>query len=288
MNTVAADSMPGKWGRYGGGANSLGALWPYLVVGAISGAISGVFGLGGGVVIVPLLVFLFHFNQRQASATSALALAPIALSGVTSFAYHGSVHWIGGITLAAGIFFGARLGVKLQQKLSLLALEIVFLVFIAVSAVMLWVFIPDRSSHFELHWWVLVLLAVSGFTAGIATGLLGIGGGVIVVPLLIVGFGMSDILAKGTSLLMAFVGAIAATQKQFKSGNVQFGPAIAIGVSAAATAPFGAWIAVSIDPFTANVLFSVFLALIAVQYCLRIRKDVKAKKLADRGESVEA
>ncbi|MBN9172149.1 MAG: sulfite exporter TauE/SafE family protein, partial [Microbacterium sp.] len=73
-----------------------------ICIGLVSGLMSGLFGVGGGTVIVPLLVLLLRFDQRLASGTSLAAVVPTAIVGVISYAVHGSVAWIPAVILAAG------------------------------------------------------------------------------------------------------------------------------------------------------------------------------------------
>ncbi|WP_348665970.1 TSUP family transporter, partial [uncultured Microbacterium sp.] len=69
-------------------------------IGLLSGFLSGLFGVGGGTVIVPLLVLLLGFDQRRAAGTSLAAIVPTSAVGVISYAVHGSVAWIPALLLA--------------------------------------------------------------------------------------------------------------------------------------------------------------------------------------------
>lgn len=64
-----------------------------VIVGMIVGLLSGMFGIGGGTVIVPVLVWL-GLSQRHAAATSMLAIVPTSISGVISYAHNGNVDWV--------------------------------------------------------------------------------------------------------------------------------------------------------------------------------------------------
>src|SRR3546814_4941448 len=76
----------------------------------LAGLLSGLFGVGGGTVIVPLLVLLLGFDQRRAAGTSLAAIVPTATVGVISYAVSGSVAWIPAIILAATAVLGAQIG----------------------------------------------------------------------------------------------------------------------------------------------------------------------------------
>ena len=121
-----------------------------LVVGVVSGLLSGLFGIGGGTVIVPALV-LVGLTQRQAAATSLAAIVPTSISGVISYATAGDVDWIAALLLACGMVAGSQIGSWLLSRLPEVFLRwfyAAFLVFVIVSQV---VFTPLRDSAIHLH-----------------------------------------------------------------------------------------------------------------------------------------
>ena len=108
-----------------------------------------------------------------------------------------------------------------------------------------------------------------GLLAGLLSGLFGVGGGIIVVPALMLLFGTSDLIAKGTSLLMMIPTAVSGTIGNIRRRNVDLFAAALVGAAACTTTALGAWIATLVDPLTGNVLFAVFLVVIAGQMALR-------------------
>jgi len=96
-----------------------------------------------------------------------------------------------------------------------------------------------------------------------------VGGGIILVPALLLGFGASDLIAKGTSLLMMIPTALSGTVGNLRRGNVDVVAAALIGVSACTTTALGAWLAALIDPMLGNILFAAFVVFIAVQMALK-------------------
>lgn len=244
-----------------------------LAVGLVAGLLSGLFGVGGGTVIVPMLVLILGFDQRRAAGTSLAAIVPIAIVGVVSYAVHGSVAWIPALILAVGAVFGAQLGTWLLARLPQNALRWGFVVFLAVVIVLLFVVIPSRDAALPLTWLTGSGLLVLGVFTGVMAGLLGVGGGVIVVPALMFVFGTSDLVAKGTSLLMMIPTAISGTVGNAKRRNVDLRAAALIGVAASTTTAVGAWVATLLDPLVANILFAVFLSVIAGQLALRAWRE---------------
>jgi uncharacterized protein len=104
-------------------------------IGLVGGVLSGLFGIGGGVIIVPALVLL-GFTIRQASGTSLAALLlPVGLLGVIEYARRHEIRFHYGIGIAVGLMVGALLGAILAGRLSNTALERLFGIFLLVVAV---------------------------------------------------------------------------------------------------------------------------------------------------------
>jgi uncharacterized membrane protein YfcA len=240
-----------------------------LAIGLLAGLMSGLFGVGGGTVIVPLLVLLLGFDQRRAAGTSLAAIVPTATVGVISYAVSGSVAWIPALILAAGAVIGAQVGTWLLPRISQIALRWAFVAFLVVVIVSLFFVIPSREATLELTWLTGAGLAALGVITGVLAGLLGVGGGIIVVPALLLLFGTSDLEAKGTSLLMMIPTAISGTVGNMRRRNVDLVAAALVGGAACTTTALGAWIATLVDPFVGNVLFAAFLVFISVQMALR-------------------
>ena len=244
----------------------------FIGIGLLAGLLSGLFGVGGGTVIVPLLVLLLAFDQRLAAGTSLAAIVPTATVGVISYAASGSVAWIPALILAAGAVVGAQIGTRLLPRISQTALRWGFVGFLVVVIVSLFLVIPSRDAVFELTWLTGIALVVVGIGTGILAGLIGVGGGVIVVPVLMLAFGTSDLVAKGTSLLMMIPTAISGTIGNLRNHNVDLTAAAVVGVSACATTALGAWLATLIDPLVGNMLFAAYLVVIAVQMAMKAIK----------------
>lgn len=238
-------------------------------VGLLAGLLSGLFGVGGGTVIVPLLVLLLGFDQRRAAGTSLAAIVPTASVGVISYAVGGDVAWIPALILAAGAVIGAQIGTWLLPKLSQTALRWSFVAFLLAVMVSLFFVIPSRDAELPLTWLTGPGLAVLGVITGILAGLLGVGGGIIVVPALVLLFGTSDLIAKGTSLLMMIPTAISGTIGNLRRSNVDVPAALCVGLAACTTTALGAFLAHLLDPFVANILFAAFLLFIASQMAVK-------------------
>ncbi len=94
-------------------------LWSIFALACGVGVLSGLFGIGGGILLVPLLVLVFAFEQHSAQGTSLVALVPP--TGLLAFLNYwgaGEVNWKVGLLLMPGVFLGAMLGGKWAQQLS--------------------------------------------------------------------------------------------------------------------------------------------------------------------------
>jgi uncharacterized protein len=111
----------------------------FLCIGLAAGVLSGLFGLGGGILIVPALVFLAKFPTRIALGTSLGALLlPVGLLGAYTYWENGDLDVRASLLIAAGLFLGVYVGAKLAQVLPPAALQRLFAVFILVMAIQLW------------------------------------------------------------------------------------------------------------------------------------------------------
>lgn len=213
-----------------------------IIVLIVVGMLSGTFGIGGGTVIVPALVWL-GLSQRNAAATSTLAIVPTSISGVISYATGGHVDWLAAALLFCGMFIGGQIGSWLLSRLPELVLRwifVAFLVFVVINQVS---FVPSRDHQIVMTVVTGIGLALLGVVIGTLAGLLGIGGGALAVPSLSMLFGASDLVARGTSLLAMFPNSITTSAANLKRRLAHVKTALIIGVTAAVTAPLGTWIA---------------------------------------------
>jgi hypothetical protein len=179
------------------------------------------------------------------------------------------VDWVAAALLAAGAIIGAQVGSHLLSRLPRRALRWGFIAFLLVVIVSLFLVIPSRDASIEFTAGSVIGLVALGLITGVLSGLLGIGGGAVVVPMLIVLFGASDLIAKGTSLLMMIPTALSGTIGNVVRKNVDLPAAAVIGVSACTTTALGAVVAAGISPQAANILFAAFLAAVVTQLIVK-------------------
>ena len=177
-----------------------------------AGAFSGLFGVGGGTIIVPLLVLWLGYEQKEATGTSLAAIIVIGSLAAGTQAIYGNVDlWLG---LAIGVpgVIGVVAGTALQQRLSERAVAGAFVVLLVASAAVLDL-LMDASTGAGL--------IALGLAAGMAGGLVGVGGGVMFVPALVVFADESQLGAEATSLVAIVLVSVVGTWRQRGYGNVR-------------------------------------------------------------------
>jgi uncharacterized protein len=97
-----------------------------VLIGVAAGFFSALFGVGGGIVIVPLLLLLGHWSQRPAMATSLAAIGLIAMAGTISYGFHGDLKPGAAAIVGVPAAFGALAGTALQQRLANRTLSLLF------------------------------------------------------------------------------------------------------------------------------------------------------------------
>lgn len=113
-------------------------VWVAALVGLVAGIASGLLGVGGGIVMVPLLVGALGLTQHEAHATSLAAIIPIGIVGAAVFAQGGEVDVAAAIALATGALAGAPIGARLMARTKPRRLKLIFGLFqIAVAIQML-------------------------------------------------------------------------------------------------------------------------------------------------------
>lgn len=111
-----------------------------LLIGVLTGIFAGFFGIGGGIVLVPALVWFLHMTQHQAQGLSLAALLmPVGLLGFLAYRQHHDIPIKTAVVLALGIFAGALIGGLLVQKVSPKHLKIAFGVLLILAGIrMIW------------------------------------------------------------------------------------------------------------------------------------------------------
>jgi uncharacterized membrane protein YfcA len=242
-------------------------------VGVLAGLLSGVFGVGGGIIMVPLLVAWFAMDQRRASATSLLAIVPIATASAVGYAVNGSVDLRAGLLLLVGGIAGGQVGTRLLPRTPVARLQLWFGVLSLVAAARLvWTGSGAASGVAGTVWEGILLVAV-GVSAGLLAGLLGVGGGIIMVPGMVILAGADADVARGTSLFVVIFTALTATVTNLGNQLVEVRVALIAGVVGAPAGLAGAVLGQLIPERAALALFAGLLVFSGVRMIRRSRSS---------------
>jgi uncharacterized membrane protein YfcA len=120
--------------------------------------------------------------------------------------------------------------------------------------------------------WSIVIVVAIGLLAGVLAGLFGVGGGILFVPTLTLGLGLSQLHAEATSLLAIIPTVVAGTWRQQRYGNVRWRPAVVIGLAAIAGVEGGVLVAEALPEHVLRRLFGVLVIVVAAQVAWRARR----------------
>ncbi len=246
----------------------------YLAAGAVAGLLAGLLGIGGGLVIVPMLVFCFSLQHIDPMVTMHLALgtsmASIIFTSVSSFRAHhkrGAVEWPLVRRIVLGIFVGTFLGSCLAARMSTSFLKGFFVVFLYyVATQMLLNKKPKANRQLPGNFGTFAV----GSVIGAFSSLVGIGGGTLSVPFM-TWCNVAVHRAIGTSAAIGFPIAIAGTVgylfngwhaanlPQYSVGYIYLPALFGLVVTSVLTAPFGVRLAHSLPVDRLKKVFAVLL-----------------------------
>ncbi len=247
-----------------------------VFIGVMAGVLSGLFGVGGGIVLVPLITLLLHVRQKDAHATSLVAVCLTSLVGSASYAITGNVYWLAVVMLAVGGIVGARIGAATVRRISDRRLRIAFAVLLCVVAVVLLTGVtPKEGLTAGLGSAGMILKALgylgTGLVAGVLSGLFGVGGGLIMIPLLVLIGGLDQHVAEGTSLAAIAPIALVGALEHSKSGYTRWSLGVRLGLGGALGSLAGVTLALALSGTVLQRIFAVVLAAAAIQMVLTSR-----------------
>ena len=237
-----------------------------LIIGIIGGSFGGLVGLGGGVVMVPLFTMWAGLSQHEAHGTSLAAVIVTGTVGAWLYGNHGHVLWASAGWLAAASVVASFFTAQYAARISGARLRIFFGAFLFVAAVMLLVrdHLPLTSGgHTQPAVWILIAI---GAFAGAIAGLMGVGGGVLVVPLLVLGTGLGQHIAQGTSLAAMILTGVTATAVYARHGHFRKDIIYALLPGVVLGSYIGSHSAIEIPGATLRVLFALILIWLGSRY----------------------
>lgn len=233
------------------------------VIGGASGLLGGFFGVGGGIILVPLLVWV-GLQRHRAHATSLASFIIIASAGAISYGVAGDIDVTFGIAIGVGGIVGSVVGASLMNRMSARTLGIVFALVLLVAGVRMILGGDPVSGVTGLEVTAQVLAAFGiGLVSGLFAGLVGIGGGVVIVPASVLLLGLEQHVAQGTSLVAIVLTAIAGSVVNMRNRRVQLRDSLFIGAGGVVGTLIGTSLALGTDGRTLSVAFGFLVLFVA-------------------------
>jgi len=238
-----------------------------VAAGFAAGMLSGLFGVGGGIVATPAISTIFGAAPIVAVATPLPVILPTAIVGAETYRRAGEIDLRAAAWMAVPGAGAAAAGAALTSVVDGHLLLIVTAILLAWQAgeVARGAKVRERTRTpgTGSPWWAFALI---GLAAGLISGLLGIGGGLIMVPLLAGVLGMPLKRALGTSLAAIVVLVIPGALVHWALGNIDWAIALVLVVGSVAGARLGARIALGTRERTLRLIVAGFLGVVAVAY----------------------
>lgn len=219
--------------------------------------------------LIPILVLLLRRSQHIAHATSLAAMTILASAATARFALGDAVSWFGALAILVGSLAGVQVGAAIMPRVRERPLQFMFAAVLALVAIRLLLFgdAPigePRDVRAELSFLPLLAHGVLGLVIGVVSGLLGIGGGSVIVPALVLLFGYDQHLAEGTSLAVIIPTAALGAVSHARRGYTDWGEGARLGSGGLFGALVGAEVALAIPSATLARGFGVLLAVVTV------------------------
>jgi uncharacterized membrane protein YfcA len=244
-------------------------------IGAFAGLASGLLGVGGGFLIVPLQTLWAGVDQHRATGTSLAAILPIAIVAAATYYFAAGTPQTN-LGIAASLVVGGTAGVVVGTLAARRISERRLRMFVAILLIVVGLkdvydavvgagqIVPGQSTGL-LGLGMYLLIGICGFGIGVLSGIAGLGGGVFIVPLLVIGFGVSQRIAQGTSLIAVLPIAATGAIIHHADDEVDLRAATAIAAAGVPAAIAGALLALRAPERALLGVFGLFLLFAALR-----------------------
>jgi uncharacterized membrane protein YfcA len=254
-------------------------VW-YLLTGLLSGFLAGLFGIGGGIVVVPMLAFLFahHFPypliMHMAISTSLAAMIFTAMASASAHYRRGFIDFYLFYRFSPGLLVGVIIGFVLAMQFSSTHLRVAFGIFLLLNAV--YMMFSKKGAAKATERPHALMLGLMGIFVGMLSSFFGVGGGIVMIPFFVF-CGIETHRATGTSALCGLPVAVTGSVLAIISGEmsmidstpgllgfVYWPAALLVAFSSILSAPLGTRISVYLPSPILNWIFSILLVVIGV------------------------
>ncbi|MFB5630698.1 MAG: sulfite exporter TauE/SafE family protein [Nitrosopumilaceae archaeon] len=241
-------------------------LW-LIPLGFAAGILGSIIGLGGGIIIVPVLTF-FGFSPTLAASNSIFAVFSNAVASSISYAKQRRIEFSLALKLGLLSIPGTIVGAYVSSEITPSIFKILF-AFILISA-SVYIFskrkIEEKNNNFSKQ--LMVLAIGASFFAGIISGLFGVGGGIIFVPLMVIVMGLSMKIAAPTSQFILLIASASALVTHTLLGHPDFYQALLLSIGAFVGGLVGAKLSLDIKENSLKILISIVMIAAAIKLFL--------------------
>jgi uncharacterized membrane protein YfcA len=257
-------------------------LW-LPIFGFLIGIIAALTGIGGGAFIVSLLVLVYAFAPQNAIGTSLTAIIFTAVAATLNYSRQKRIYYRTGLVLTAATVPGASFGAYLTTILPPRLLGIILGVMLIPIAVIIMLGSSRRRSATETNSYVnaksdielvratrVMLISIClCFLGGLCSGLLGIGGGVLIVPIMTLTMGMSIHVATATSMFTMIFTTISGVTQHYLANHIAFETALQLALGTVLGAQVGAFMSKRISSRSLRIFFGIMLIVASIQMILK-------------------
>jgi uncharacterized protein len=233
--------------------------WRLAAVGAAAGLLGGLLGIGGGIIIVPGLIWAVGLDRHTATGTSLLAILPIAIVGTLIYALTpgGAFDPAASAVLAAGSLAGGVIGSLVNARMTERGLRVAFAIVAGLFGARLVIPLGFGSpvETIPLDAATVVALVAIGLGGGLLSGLLGVGGSGMVIAILVIAMDTSQVLAQGAVIPTVVVAAL--THRRL--GSLAPRPGLIVGLYGVLGTVPGVLAAIALPHDALRTAFGVFL-----------------------------
>ncbi len=247
-----------------------------MAVGLLAGLLGGGFGIGGGLILVPSLIFI-GLDRHRAHATSLAGIVLIAITGALSYGLSGSIALDVGVTIGVGGVVGSFFGATAMNRMSARGLTIVFgLVLLVAGTRMVFGGAPEPGV-IDLGPVGEIAAALGiGLVAGFFAGIAGIGGGVVNVPSMVFLIGLPQLVAQGSSFVAVVMTTTAASFVNLRNKRLIPREGVFVGLGGAAGALTSSQIALGANEDTLRMLLGVLVLFVALRTLYRVLRAAQS------------
>ena len=238
-------------------------LW-LIPLGFAAGILGSIIGLGGGIIIVPVLTF-FGFSPTLSASNSIFAVFSNAVASSISYAKQRRIEYSIGLKLGLLSIPGTIVGAYVSSEITPTLFKILFALILISASIYIFSKRKIEQKNYNLSKQIMILAIGASFFAGIISGLFGVGGGIIFVPLMVIAMGLSMKNAAPTSQFILLFASASALVTHTLLGHPDFYQALLLSIGAFVGGLVGARLSLEIKENSLKILISIVMIAAAVK-----------------------